>query len=778
MKKTLSFLLISLLMLGAYSCEKPQLEEDDKENTENTETPGEEETPGDEEKPGDETPETPETPENPENPGQDEPLQQFEFPFNAQFPIECGNLLAEGSDVGVTIEVKKLEDKNFVFELRPGAMVQSFIIDVYPVSQLYNNLLNDYNAGLLSASESWAINERIREYLFTAGSGGYSFSNKDVIFAEPEDFLQVEFDWMNTAYAANSAIAIPDCGYIIAVVGSAETEINSGTQEDLTLCYVHTTSQPLIGDPQCEINVITSYRAFGVEHILNADAAGVYYFGWLQNEIDNYIDTFGKTLFRDFVRTRVSAPSVANDPNNPNSLFYSVSYGDAADASIMSTTVAVAVDANLTPQNEYSRADFHLEEMPAEEDQPVADIQVEIVESRLAAAYMEFDAKLSKECKTMYYRVYSAEEAASIQAMTDKEKRNVARDLKNAAFGYNNPYFVWDKTAKEATGAGVEARLEYYAALMPGTDYVMAYVGLNGFGSLMELQFTDVFTTDERNLTAPANFDEDDFRLTLDTPTRTSFRHVFSYDPSKVSLFHFQYMTVDGNPGLWVDSSWKEWVDWVFTIGLYGSDGTDGSEMLGPQVNTWAAEPSGIDYLTLPGMMPDTEYYVFACAEDFDGNVSPMYFAHINTSEVQVGPDPTINMALHEATRQPYDWTVTYEIDHDVEYYLYCMTKDASDLAPFMPGINTSHLNNIAGSFDYETWYNGIYEWVAAGFENNGGGMMTQSDTSQDWQGSDVVIAACIAVGHDGNNPVYKMYHLICQDGKAQTLEEIFGIEQ
>ena len=129
MKKTLSFLLISLLMLGAYSCEKPQLEEDDKENTENTETPGEEETPGDEEKPGDETPETPETPENP---GQDEPLQQFEFPFNAQFPIECGNLLAEGSDVGVTIEVKKLEDKNFVFELRPGAMVQSFIIDVYP----------------------------------------------------------------------------------------------------------------------------------------------------------------------------------------------------------------------------------------------------------------------------------------------------------------------------------------------------------------------------------------------------------------------------------------------------------------------------------------------------------------------------------------------------------------------------------------------------------------------------------------------------------------------
>jgi hypothetical protein len=142
MKKTLSFLLISLLMLGAYSCDKPELNEDDKDK-DKTETPGGDETPGQEEKPD-------EKPETPENPGQSDTLPQFEFPFNAQFPIECGNLLAEGSDVGVTIEVKKVEDKNFVFELRPGAMVQSFVMDVYPLSQLYNNLLNDYNAGLLA----------------------------------------------------------------------------------------------------------------------------------------------------------------------------------------------------------------------------------------------------------------------------------------------------------------------------------------------------------------------------------------------------------------------------------------------------------------------------------------------------------------------------------------------------------------------------------------------------------------------------------------------------
>ena len=96
-----------------------------------------------------------------------------------------------------------------------------------------------------------------------------------------------------------------------------------------------------------------------------------------------------------------------------------------------------------------------------------------------------------------------------------------------------------------------------------------------------------------------------------------------------------------------------------------------------------------------------------------------------------------------------------------------------------MPGLNQGHFNNIKNSgISYEDWYNGIYEWVAGGFEDNGGGMRTESDTSQDWSGNEVVIAACIAVGRDDNGPVYKMYHLICQNGKAQTLEEIFGITE
>lgn len=755
MKKILNVLLAGLLIFGLAACDKPKPEDEGKDDGK-TENPGI---------------------DNPDKPGSGNTgdIDKVEFPFIEEYPIECGNLFAEGSEVGVTIEVTKVEDMNFVFELRPGPLVQSFKMDVYPLAQLYNNLLNDKTFGNLTSSEPWAVNERIREYLFNeSGSGGYAFSIND--FDNPDDFLQIEYDWMNSPYAAASAIAIPDCGYIIAVVASVEPEISSVTQEDITLCYVHTTSQPLIGDPQAEIDVNVGYTAFTVSHELNSDAAAVYFFGYLQDEIDMYIDTFGDTMFRDFVRTRVTAPSYPNDPNNPEALTYSVNYGDAADASVMSTTVAVAVDANLTPQEDYSRRDFHLNEIP--EDLPEPELSVDILEDRVAASYVEFDVNFTADCGTVFYNIFPASYLETIEGMSAKDKRDLARYLRDYGYGCHNPNFIWDKENETATGSGAVVRLDAvsaYAArgvenspIYPGETYAVVYVGRNGAMQLSDLKVSETFTADERNMTSPNGFTDGTLKLVVDNPGRTQFRGTITYDPSKVSMVYIQYMTADNNPGLDENSSWNEWINFIFGAGT--------SNML---VNAWPTQSSGRDGLTWTGMTPDTDYTLFMCAEDFDGNISQMHFATIRTSEVQVGPDPTITMALKPATTHPYDWTVTYTIDHDVEYFLYCRTESASDLAAFMPGLNQGHFNNIKESgYSYEEWYNGIYEWVAGGFENNGGGMHTESDTSQDWAGDQVVIAACIAVGRESNgDPVYKMYHLICKDGKAQTLEEIFGIE-
>ena len=763
MKKTLNLLLAGLCVVFFAACDQQQPEEP---KDEDTEQPGN--TPGDNENENGN--------ENEGGSGNtgDKP-QQFEFPFFAEYPIECGNLLAEGSEVGVTIEVTKVEDNNFVFELRPGAMVQSFKLDVYPMAQLYNNLLNDRTFGYLTSSDSWDINERIRSYLFNeSGSGGYAFSIED--FDDAEDFLQIEYDWMNTAYAAASAIAIPDCGYLIAVVASTETQISSATQEDLTLCYVHTTSQPLIGDPQCEIEVNTGYTAFGVQHHLNSDAAAVYYFGYLTSEIDAYIDAFGDTMFRDFMRTRVSSPSYPNDPNNPESLYYSVSYGEGADASIMSTTCAVAVDANLTPQEGYSRRDFHLKEMPEEQPEPKTGFR--IPEDRIGAHYAEFYIDFDKEAKTVYYLFYNQEQVAAYNAMTDKEKRQLMRDIASTdGYGCNNPNFSWDAENEVANGSAgtkyIEGVLECLG-FQPGETYQIIYTSRNGFGTLSPLELSEPFTIDELNLESPDEC-KVDLQLYLDNPTRTSFRSNIIFDPATVSAIHIQYMTPDFNPGFWIDAPREQWIDYIYNPGKY----YDENNPYAPIINMWPPVASGKDLFTWTGMEPDTDYTIYLCAEDFDGNVSQMYFYTIRTAEVQVGPDPTVNMELIPAKNAPYDWTVTYTIDHDVEYYLYCMTSSAADLSAKIPGLNQADFNNIAASkFTYEQWIDGIYEWVAGGFENDGGGMRTQGNTTQDWQGDQTVIAACIAVGRDASGePVHKLYHLICKDGKAQTLEEIFGIE-
>ena len=747
MKKVINLLLVGLLTFGFMACEEKQPENQE----------------------GDE-------PEIPVDPGTGEENEnQVEFPYFEEFPIECGNLIAEGSEVGVTIEVTKIQDQNFVFELRPGPLVQSFKMDVYPLAQLYNNLLNDRTFGNLSSGESWEVNERIREYLFNeSGSGGYAFSIND--FEDSDDFLQIEFDWMNSPYAAASAVAIPDCDYVIAVVASTEESISSVTQEDLTLCYVHTTSQPLIGDPQVEIEVNTGYTAFGVQHYLNTDAAAVYFFGYLTSEIDAYIDAFGDTMFRDFMRTRVTSPSIPNDPNNPESLYYSVSYGEGADASIMSTTCAVAVDENLTPQEGYARRDFHLEEIP--EDLPEAELSIDILEERVAAAYVEFDVSFTKDCQTLFYNVFPESYLAEVNAMSDKDKRSLARYIRDFGYGCHNPNFAWDADAGQATGSSAVVRLDAVSAfaamdaanvpIMPGNSYVVIYVGRNGAQQLTGLNISETFTTDERNLTSPDECKVKDLKLVLDNAGRTQFRGTITYDPSTVSMVYCQYMTADNNPGLDENSSWSEWIDFILGAGT--------SSMM---VNAWTTEASGRDGLTWTGMNPDTEYTVFMCAEDFDGNISPMHFATIKTSEIQVGPDPTVNMELVASKYDQYDWTVTYKIDHDVEYFLYCYTENPADLSAFMPGINKGHMNNIKDSgYSYEEWVSGIYEWVAGGFEENGGGMRAESDTSQDFAGDQTVIAACIAVGRDEDgSPVYKLYHLICKNGKAQTLEEIFGIE-
>ncbi len=712
-------------------------------------------------------------------------VPKFEFPFYEEYPIEAGNILAEGSEVGVTIEVTKVENMNFVFELRPGPMVQSFKMDVYPLAGLYNTLLNTKNTGGLTAGDPVAVNELIRNMLFVDGSGGYAFSVND--FENAEDFLQIEYDWMNTQYAAASAVAIPDCGFLIAVVSSTDPSISSSNQEELTLCYLHTTSQPLIGDPQCEIQVETGYDAFIVKHHPNSDAAGIYYFGGLADEIDEYIDTFGDTMYRDFVRTLYSSP-VTSD--NVDGLSYVKEYGLEADHRIKSATTAVAIDANLTPQEGFSRQDFSLKER--EEEPELAEPKVTLIPEKIAASYFEFWAEMPKDCGVICWRVYSPEQKAELENATAVTRKREISALLKEGYRANNPNFAWNPDApagEKATGGAGKVRDYFFGELIPGSTLYIGYIGRNGEMNPTDLLWSEPVILDERNMTSPDNCQVRNLAIDLKDATRTSFNHLVTYDPETVSMVYTQWIprmvniSEDRAVEKWVDwrehfkidenSPWAEWIDLIFNP--QGEQGKYYNLHKIMNINMWQNDREGEDGIpgsdgwVFTGMTPGEEYLAFVCAEDFDGNISQIHFDKIVTKEIQVGPNPWVNMSLGMVEDE---LSVIFTIEKDVEYFKYCLSDNVADLN--IPGTNSGHLNNIAESgIPYEKWADAMYEWVSTL------GMDTGFETvSLPVKGNGVQFAACLAVGNDGEGkPVYKMNHLIIKDGKAQTLEQIFGKE-
>lgn len=690
-------------------------------------------------------------------------LPMFNFPKVETLPLEVGNLLAEGSDVGVTIEVKAVEHQNFVFELRPGAMIQSFRFDVFPLAQLYNSLLNDGMVGM----DAVDINEHIRKYLFAEdGNGGFQISVKD--FGSVEDFLQIEYDWMSTTFAPATAIAIPDCDYVIAVVACTDDQSSSATQEELTLCYVHTTSEPIIGDPQVDIEVVTGYTAFNVNHIPNADAAGVYFFGWLTEEIDAYIELFGNRLFRDFMRTRVSNPSPADDPD---ALRYNVSYGEAADHRIKSTTCAVAVDANLTPAENFSRKDFNLLEIPQE--QPKAEVTVDIIDEKVAAGYFEFQVDFTAECQTFFMRIYTEEQKLALEQGTAEARKTEARDMAaNGGWGAHNPNF--------SKGEAGSIRDIYYGGLKPGGTYYMGYIGRNKYQTLSDISFSEPIVLDERNFESPDNCKVKDFTVEVNKVRRTSYNIDIHYDPETVSMIYVSYFFpgAEGFP-LTKESSWKEWMGYIF--GATQTE-TGFEEYSNTNVNAWPVRYNGYDFWGVTGMTPGTEYTVFVCAEDYDGNISEVKLVTITTTTPNPGPDPTMEITLSKSANTSMgDWEVGFRMVKDVKEFYYCLVE-ADHIKSYLPGFNNWYYENLGDEdFTYQQVRDAIYEFVSQSFTEGGngeGGMHTDSEeTYLNFSGKKPKICACIAVGEDQGIPVYELFTAVCTNGKIQTLEEIYGVQ-
>ncbi len=633
-KKFLTVMLCALLTLSvAVSCGE-NAPVDDNNQQEQPENPDPEPEPEPEPDP---TPEPEPEPTPDPDPTPDDPIQTpVDIYPGVPTPIVAYQDKVVATKDGASIEVTKIENRNFVFNVVPGEAVQSYRLDVYPLAHLYNSLYERMKSEGKSALEPRDVDTYIRDLLFNAtGSGGFTFDP-----TTHQDYANKEFDWMNTSY--KQVNVVPNAEYIIIVIACYDKE---GTADgEMSLCYVKTTSEPLVGNPRVNVNVKTNYTAMDITYEPNSDCK--YLYQWCSNESDlmPYINTYGEQLYIDFMRhTVVGEPISADDTESTH--FY-IDFGQDASSEVPLMATAIALDANYTPATTMDFKVFTLQEKPYFAP---AVAKIEVVEQRLGASYAWI--KLSTENNTpyMFYKFLTPEQANYYQTKaTAEELKNFAITLNNDGYGFKNEHYNYDEATNTFLGNGYSAEEVHY--LTPNTEYVIAYVGRNRVQELADVQFTPVFKT-KALVTDNPSVCKSTAELTLEANGRTAVKINVKYDIANHAGIRFQYIepVLDGSVQPSVDSSRETFISFL-GFGMPG-------DAEGLVSNNWAADKGGFDTFTLPEFTPGTKIkYAYMC-EDWDGVVGELKFAEVTLPGVAAGDDVTASIT---GKHNPATGTVTF----------------------------------------------------------------------------------------------------------------------
>lgn len=735
-KKTLWLLAVAAVAgTMALSCNKPQPEDPkDSENPEN---------PSDPNAPGDITVSVPDT-----------IYIDGEYPVpHPDIPMSIHDGKCIASEAGVSVEAFDVTENNFKFTLRPGKDVASYKLDVYPLSILYNYMIDEGGYG----ADARTVEKIILSHLFNAeGNGGYAFTAKDLA----GDYEEFTIDWGNSQYAQLSPV--PDAQYIIAVAGCYDESASEAAATELTLVYVRTGSKPLVGNPSVEIDVNAQYRGAIITHTPNADCAGIYYFGTNQDMLDPYVDAFGDRMLRDLMR-HWYVPNAPIPVDNPDNLWYQIGPWENPDPNLMITTVAFGVDANGTPGKVFSRKDFHLKEIPEDAEDALMSYEADM--ENCSATYAEYKITLGKECRAGYHFALKMDDytadgnlapARYYMEGTDDDRAELAAALAAAGYGTANANFSFDEEKNEAVGNSFESRWADYN-LTPDTEYVIAYCGKNYYGDVSEVYFSEPFRTKKLIKDTP-EANKSDILLEFSDITRTSLKFNFTYDPENTACFKFicikngdfdlheAYMMVTVPP---VDASQADL--WKFF------DTMDQSLFM----NLWPRSASGTDSYTLVGLEPGAEVAYAYYAEDMNGVVSEIKVATATLDKMQVGPDPEVEIipAWDEETRT---WTVRFNMVKDCEKFKYTLNCE-DNMYLFRLGTDQmrafefyDHWDNFVGTNGLETNYESVTEVSEPGKDH---------------------VALAVAWGRDENGAevISKLeYVILTKDGEQKLISDYY----
>lgn len=737
-RKLFALMAIALMAMFAVSltaCDKQKPDEP------NTEEPGE--NPGDE--PGDEPGDQPGD-EPGDEPG-DDPNHGVQVPDNIPTPIKWEVEKVEATDDGVSLEVTRVENKNFVFVARPGANVASYRLDVFPLCRLYNSLFEQMRSEGMDPATEVASEDQIEEwilsYVFNSqGAGAYTFSSDQL----GDEFYNKEFDWANSQY--DQAKVAPDCEYIIVAVGCFDKDGSENQAGDMSICYVKTTGEELIGQPKVDIEVKTNYTAMQITHVPNADTKYIYH--WCSNEDDlmPYINTYGPKQYIDFMRNTVyDAPSV----DNPDNLGYYVNFGAATDIKIMAT--AVGCDANETPSTEFQSNVFTLKQAP--EERLPGKATVEVDPDHIGASMFRINYTIERNSWAMFFKVMLKEVADSYKDADEAQLKALGLELRNDGWGVNNHKYRYDIEEDELWGDADSGSETWMVDVSPSTEYVIAYTAVNQYSDIAPVEFSEPFTTKALVLDAPESC-EAEINLEMTTLGVDGIKTTFTFDPDKTAQFHFAFIQGDVAFPVPEDASREELIG-----ATYNSDYNGG----GTNANHWPATPNGSDDYSWFALTPATRYVVAYVAEDWNGVLGEVKFAEATTDALVGGPNPEIKLS----TVQDNEGNLYFQFDNVQDCYMMYYAVLSADQ------YDMSYIGKD-GSYDY--WYKDMYTF----FVNQGTYMSTyRKSFAQPVMDGRYSLALAIGWGTDadGNDLPTKLHTLLYtkKDGTFKSLEEIYGIE-
>ncbi len=651
-------------------------------------------------------------------------------------PVDYVADLAEGGMDGVTIKITDKATNNFKFEVRPGANVQSYRLDVYPLCRLYNSLYENLRQGgadMTKQASKATVESMIRGFIFdSSGAGAYTFSSNNM-----EDYLNHEFDWMNTPYA--QAKVVPDCEYVIAAVGCFDTE---GTdQGDLTLCYVRTPFKDLIGKPEVGMDIITTFDAMQVTYLPNDDCK--YFYQWVSNEEDlqPYIDAYGDKMYIDFMRNAVYDPTSREDLEAHT---YYINFGVNASSEVPLMATAIGLDKNYTPAPEFQSEVFSLKARPEQTTDAVS--KIEIDRAHIGSSVFWLNVELGANCSAAVMKVLSRSEAENIMAYTDEAKAEYATFLYQDGWGFGNTNYRYNRETDELFGSGIELS-EPWVTCEPDTEYIIVWTAMNQYRELAPLQFTDVVKTKTVELNNPSASKENAV-LNL-THTGVQQVHIeFTYDFEKTAKIHFQYIEgFGGGEGMNIptqESSREELLSFLYADGDI--------EMGSYSANHWWTEPAGVDRWT-DILDPNTTYTVAYVAEDWDGVLGEVRFASTKTEALQGGDNPQASLTGQFAP----DGT---------PYFLFEMGQDAMQLY-YMASADPALNFELLGNNKKLTCKEALAAWENFCMANS----LKSYAMKHELIAEHGDIALCIPVGGTADAPVFgSLSHLIFADGEFRDL--------